>query len=135
MKNLNRSIANPRDLSKPLQSPWKENLRKKWNKSGDINSRKDGEKNDTPLTSTDLRSLIRSVDDEAVQLLRPIKEKCCCGLQRPLEGTGIDSSHALIGTSLSTICACLQVPDCVEQTLLFVPLKWTVQCEFMAVKK
>lgn len=58
-------------------------------------------------------------------------------LQQPLEGTIIDRSHALIGTSLSTICACLRVLDCVEQSLLFVPLavKWTAQCDFMAVKE
>lgn len=66
-----------------------------------------------------------------------IKKKCCCGLRQPREGAIIDSSHALIGTSLSTICACLQVHDCVEQTLLFVPVavKWAAQCEFIVVKK
>ncbi len=101
--------------------------------------RRDGKKNSIPLTSTDLRSLIRSVDDEAVKLVQSIKKKKIyfCGLQQPLEGVITDGSHALIGTSLSTICACLQVHDCVEQTLLFVfvAVKWTVQCEFMTVKK
>lgn len=107
------------------------------NKSGDVNSRGDRRKSSIPLTSTGLRLLIRGVDDGTVELPQHIQRIYCCGLQQPLEGAVMDSSHALIGTSLSTICACLQVHDCVEQTLLFVPVavKWTVQHEFTAVRK
>lgn len=78
-------------------------------------------KESIPLT--DLRLLIRNVDDEAVEPVNLL-----LGQQQPPEGAVIDGSHALIGTSLSTICACLQVHDCVEQTLLFVlvAVKWTV---------
>lgn len=49
------------------------------------------------LTNTDLTAFIR---DETVEVLQGYN------LQQPLEGTIIDTSHALIGTSLSTICAC-----------------------------